>query len=49
MPAVRAKWLAMIDRRRADLEALEPNEDGYSKGRAILLAWDGWRVGAGEA
>ncbi|WP_076744872.1 hypothetical protein [Sphingomonas jeddahensis] len=49
VPAVRAKWLAMIDRRRADLEALDTHEDGYAEGRAVLLAWDGWRVGNGEA
>lgn len=49
VPAVRAKWLEMIDRRRADLEALDTNEDGYTEGRAMLLAWDGWRVGNGEA
>lgn len=49
VPAVREKWLEMIDRRRDDLEALETNENGYSEGRAILLAWDGWRVGNVEA
>lgn len=49
VPSVRDKWLEMIDRRRDDLEALETNENGYAEGRAILLAWDGWRVGNAEA
>lgn len=43
---VRAKWLEMVDRRRDDLDALDP---GYAESHAILTAWDGWRVGAAEA
>jgi hypothetical protein len=42
---VRDKWLAMIERRRGDYEALEASLNAYEDGRAILLAWDGWRVG----
>ncbi|WP_066780436.1 hypothetical protein [Sphingomonas sp. CCH5-D11] len=49
VPAVRKRWLEMIDRRREDLEALESNENGYVEGRAALLGWDGWRVGNVDA
>jgi hypothetical protein len=47
--AVRGKWLAMIARRRADYEALDELPNAYHDGRAILLAWDGWRVGEATA
>lgn len=49
VPAVRSQWLEMIDRRRLDLEELEDVSDGYSSGRAIITAWDGWRMGSADA
>jgi hypothetical protein len=47
--AVRAQWLTMVDRRRADYDALDDLPDAYARGRAILLAWDGWHVDDGGA
>lgn len=49
IPAVRARWLATIDRLRSDAGPHASDADGFANGRAILTAWDGWRVGAGAA
>ncbi|WP_375271340.1 hypothetical protein [Sphingomonas sp.] len=43
--AVRARWLAMVECHRDELNTLDP---GYAGCHAILTAWDGWRAAAAE-
>jgi hypothetical protein len=45
VPGVRDKWLAMIERRRTELESMEECTNAYEAGRATLDAWDGWTIG----
>lgn len=46
VPAVRDKWLAMLDRKREAFKADDGHLGGWRASRDILDAWDGWTVGA---
>lgn len=42
--AVRAKWLAMIDRQAARIDADPADPSASQDARDIVSRWDGWRV-----
>lgn len=42
--AVRAKWLAMIDRQAARIDADPADPSASQDARNIVSRWDGWRV-----
>lgn len=44
VPAVREKWLAMIDRQRDRLTQDLADGHAWQHARALLLGWDGWRL-----
>lgn len=42
--AVRTKWLATIDCRRAETERMDARPDAFAESCAILKGWDGWVI-----